>query len=360
MSDTFKTSRIEPAFDGNKAQTLSQIGTLLEISASASQQYTVMQIPMHTLDSTLTLAQSLPEGGSVPLGVALMGGLLLWLVGSRVIKPVFFLFGLAIGAFVGTTILPLTGLPSFDIAGITLTPGVTGLIAGGILGSLVSLAMFRLVIAMTSAMAFAAAGVLGAMVFLHFNPTFTEGDLTDTEAALVETGDSLAGITSSLNETISREAAETAVNMLDEDGKILDDETKQQLKDAATRSKEFVEHMYNTVKADLDQRPARDKLIALSSGFAGLAFGLLVGIVLPKRTTALVTSLFGSAAMMAATTALLTARSGQRPDFLNQSAVIWATAWVVLTVIGLMVQLGFLSRNANKSRTESNGDEDDD
>lgn len=289
-----------------------------------------------------------------------MGGLLLWLVGARVIKPVFFLFGLAIGAFVGTTILPLTGLPAFDIGGFTLSPGVTGLIAGGILGSLVSLAMFRLVIAFTSAMAFAAAGVLGAMVFLHFNPTLTEGDLTDTESALVETGDSLAGITSSINDTINREAAETAINILDEDGKVLDDDTKQQLKDAATRSQEFVSHIYNTIKADLDQRPARDKLIALSSGFAGLAFGLLVGIVLPRRTTALVTALFGSAAVMASTTALLTARSGQRPDFLNQSAVIWATAWVVLTVVGLMVQLGFLSKNKNKAQTAVGGDDDDD
>ena len=323
-----------------------------------------MQTAMPILESTLTLAQTtgtaLPEGGSVPLGMALMGGLLLWLVGARVIKPVFFLFGLAIGAFVGTTILPLTGLPTFHPAGFTLTPGITGLIAGGILGSLVSLAMFRLVIAMTSAMAFAAAGVLGAMVFLHFNPTLTQGDLTETQAALVETTDSLAGITSSLNETINREAAETALNILDEDGKVLDDDAKQQLKDAATRSQEFVSHIYGTIKADLDQRPARDKLIALSSGFAGLAFGLLVGVVMPKRTTALVTSLFGSAAVMASTTALLTARSGQRPDFLNQTAVIWAGVWALLTILGLMVQLGFLTRSKSKPRTENPDDGDDD
>lgn len=314
---------------------------------------------MHTIDSTILLAQALPEGGSVPLGVALMGGLLLWLVGSRVIKPVFFLFGLAIGAFVGTTILPLTGLPTFHPGGITFTPGVTGLITGGILGSLVSLAMFRLVIAMTSALAFAAAGVLGAMVFLHFNPTVLEGEPTDAEMAMIESGDTVAGITTSLNDTITREAAERAVDLLDQDEKILDEETKQQLKDAATRSKDFVSHMYETVMADLEQRPTRDKLIATSAGFAGLAFGLLVGVVMPKRTTALVTALFGSAACMASATALLTARSGQRPEFLNQSAVVWAGVWVVLTVVGLMVQLGFLTRNKNKARTLS-GDDDDD
>jgi hypothetical protein len=321
---------------------------------------------MLTPDTTLILAQSathashvLPEGGSVPLGTALMAGLLLWLVGARVIKPVFFLFGLAIGAFVGTTILPLTGLPTFTPGGVTLTPGITGLLAGGILGSLVSLAMFRLVIAITSAMAFAAAGVLGAMIFLHFNPTITDGQLTDTQVAMVDSGNALAGITTSLNDTINREAAQHASDLIDQDNKVLDDDTKQQLKDAAARSKEFVEQMYTTIKADLDQRPTRDKLIALSSGFAGLAFGLLVGVVLPKRTTALVTALFGSAVCMASITALLTARSGARPDFLNQSAVTWAIAWVVLTIVGLMVQLGFLTRSKNKLQTSNHHDDDD-
>ena len=313
---------------------------------------------MPTTTAMLTLAQSLPEGGSVPLGVALMAGLLLWLVGARVIKPVFFLLGLAIGGFVGTTILPLTGLPTFHPGGVEITPGVTGLICGGILGALVSLAMFRLVIAFTSAFAFAAAGIVGALIFLHFNPTLTDGDLTDTEAALVQSGDSLAGITTSLSEKINRQAAERSVDLLDKDNKVFDEETKQQLKDAATRSKEFVEHMYDTIKADLDRRPARDKLIALSAGFAGLALGLLIGVVMPKRTTALVTALFGSAVCLAASAALLTARSGQRPEFLDQSAVVWGIGWGVLTAIGLMVQLGFMSRHTNKARTDSgNGDD---
>tara|TARA_R110002072_G_scaffold150953_2_gene299772 strand:+ start:6747 stop:7634 length:888 start_codon:yes stop_codon:yes gene_type:complete len=295
--------------------------------------------------------------------MALMAGLLLWLVGARVIKPVFFLFGLAIGAFVGTTILPLTGLPTFHPGGFTLTPGITGLLAGGLIGSLVSLAMFRLVIAITSSMAFAAAGVVGALIFLSANPPQSDG-LSETEAALVESGedtaDTLAGIKTSLNDTINREAAEEAFDRLDEDGNILNDDAKQQIKDAATRSKEFIEHMYNTIQADLAERPDREKLIILSAGFAGFAFGLLVGVMMPKRTTALVTSLSGSAVCIGATSALLTARTGQRPDFLDQSAIIWAIVWVILTALGLMVQLGFLNSSANKNRSSNAGDDDDD
>lgn len=306
--------------------------------------------------TSLLLAQSLPEGGSVPLGVALMAGLLLWIMGARVIKPVFFLFGLAIGAFVGTTLLPLTGVPTFHPGGVTITPGVTGMICGGIIGSLCALAMFRLVIAFTSALAFAAAAVVGALIFLHFNPTIGEGG--EVESVMVEGGQTIAGITSSLNEEISRQAAEQSLDAIDSDNKVLTEDAKQQLKDAAERSKEFLDQLWTTISDELERRPTRDKMIAFSSGFAGLAFGLLIGVVMPKRTTALVTSLFGSAVCMASVSALLTARSGQRPDFLDQSAVVWAIAWVMLTMVGLMVQLGFLSNRTNKGRTDT-GDDDD-
>lgn len=306
-----------------------------------------------------TLAQSLPEGGSVPLGVALLAGLLLWIMGARVIKPVFFLFGLAIGGFVGTTLMPLIGFPSFEAGGVTISPSVIGLVCGGVIGALCALAMFRLVIAMTSACAFAVAGVVGALIFLHYNPTVGDGDPSDTEAALVESGESgVSGLANSLNDDVTREAAERSVDMLDRDGKILDEDTKQQLKDAAERSRQFLSDLGKTISDELERRPTRDKMIGFSAGFAGFAFGLLIGVVLPKRTTALVTSLFGSAVCMASTSALLTASNGERPEYLNQSATVLAIIWVVLTGIGLMIQLGFITKRANGSRTGDGDDED--
>jgi len=314
---------------------------------------------MITLATPLTLAQALPEGGSVPLGVALMAGLLLWIMGARVIKPVFFLFGLAIGGFVGTTLMPLIGFPNLDIGGVSISPSVIGLVCGGIIGALCALAMFRLVIAMTSAFAFAVAGVVGALIFLHYNPTITDGDPSATESALVDSGENtLNDLTNSLGDDLSREAAERSVDSLDPEGNILNEDTKQQLKDAAERSRQFLSDLGSTISAELEKRPTRDKMIGFSAGFAGFAFGLLIGVVLPKRTTALVTSLFGSAVCMASTSALLTASNGERPEYLNQSATVLAIVWVILTGIGLMIQLGFITKKSNGSRT--NDDEDGD
>lgn len=307
----------------------------------------------------LNIAQALPQGGSVPLGVALMAGLLLWIMGARVIKPVFFLLGLSIGGFVGTTLMPLIGFPALVVAGVSISPSVMGMLCGGVIGALCALAMFRLVIALTSAFAFAVAGVVGAMIFLHYNPTLSEGEPSATETAIVEGSQNTAsGIASTINEQIAREAAEQSMALLDQDERLLDEDTKQQLVDAAQRSKVFLAELGTAISEELESRPTRDKMIGFSAGFAGFAFGLLIGVLLPKRTTALVTSLFGSAVCMASVSALLTARSGQRPEFLNQSATVLAIVWVVLTAIGLMIQLGFITRNTNENRSGSGADDD--
>ena len=310
---------------------------------------------------SLTLGQTLPEGGSVPLFFLLAGGMMLWLFGAKIIKPVFLIFGIGIGGFVGTTILPLTGLPPFDLGGFTLTPGITGLLAGAIIGGLVMLAMFRLVITLTAAVAFAAAGLLGAMVFLHFNPTQSDV-LSETESAIVENGNSATEALNATTDAIARDAAERSVDLLNSgsDDPLISDETKSDILDAAERSRAFVTQVFETIQEDLDKRPARDKMIAFSSMFAGLALGLLVGVVMPNRAAALVTSLTGSAAWIGAGTALLTARSGELPGFLDQSAVVWAVIWIFIAILGLFVQLGFLGKKSGKASRSSSDDDDDD
>lgn len=321
--------------------------------------------PLTTTQSlqALTLAQNLPEGGSVPLFFLLAGGMMLWLFGAKIVKPVFFIFGLAIGGFVGTTIIPLTGLPPFNLAGFSITPGITGLVAGAIIGGLVMLAMFRMVITITAAIAFAAAGLLGAMVYLHFNPTSNQ-DLSPTETAIAETGDLTTDALNAATDAINVEAAQRSVDLLNaassDDDPLIDDDTKNDILDAAERSRAFIAHVVQTVQEDLEKRPTRDKMIAFSSMFAGLGLGLLVGVLMPNRTAALVTSLTGSAIWIGAGTALLTARNGEIPGFLDQSAVVWAVIWIIIAILGLFVQLGFLDKKSGKSARSSDDDNDDD
>ena len=274
-----------------------------------------------------TLGQTLPQGGTVPLAVALVAGIILWLFGAKLVKPVFLLLGLAAGGFVGAILLPMTGIPPFDLASITLSPGVTGVLIGGVIGALVALALFRVVITMTAALAFAAAGLMGALVFLHFNPAPPPETPPDQTAAQSDSQSDTQpdGSAPDPLDSIDRDAAERTVDAFNasRDAPLLDDETKQDLLDAAERSRAFLRTAADAIGDELESRTMREKTIAFASMFGGLALGLLVGVTMPNRTAALVTALLGAAIWMSAALALLTARTGEIPDALDRSAIVW-------------------------------------
>jgi hypothetical protein len=311
--------------------------------------------------SIFTLAQSstLPEGGSIALGLALCAGLTLWLFGAKLVKPVFLFLGLAIGGFVGATLVPyIDFIGTIHIAGIGITPGITGLIVGGVIGALISLAMFRMVITLTAALAFAAAGLMSAFLFLHFYPTpgTTQTDLSNAAESLVETEET-PNLVDEYREDIAERYIDTLTDSEDGESELLTEEAKQQILDAAARSKAFIERVGTTIREDFSSRPSRDKFVIMAFMLSGLGLGLLVGATLPTRTAALVTSLFGSAVWMSSAIALLSAR-GNPPSFIDQKPVVLAAVWIIVTILGLLAQLGFLSKA--KGLRSKRADEDDD
>ncbi len=310
----------------------------------------------------LTLAQSsaFPEGGSIALGLALVAGITLWLFGAKLVKPVFLFLGLAIGGFVGATLLPyIDFIGTIRIAGFSLTPGILGLLVGGALGALISLAMFRMVITITAALAFAAAGLMGALLFLHFEQGNATPQASDpSPITQVETAENQDP---SLVDRFREEVAEQYIDALaSDDENVLTDETKQQIKDAAERSKAFIARVGRAITNDFQSRPSREKFVLLSSMFAGLGLGLLVGVTLPTRTAALVTSLFGSAVWMSSAVALMSV-NGSPPAILDKPVVVYAAVWIIITILGLLAQLGFLSKaGALRSNRSDNQDDDED
>ena len=312
---------------------------------------------------TLTLAQSLPEGGMVPLFVALAAGLALWLAGVKIVRLVFLVLGAALGGFVGAVLMPLTGLPSFDLGPIVLNPGFTGLIVGGIFGALAAMGMLRLVISLTAAGAMAVAGATAALIFIHFNPTNGAPAPTDPSAEqtapLFDPSPQLA----QLAEKQTAEAMDRLNNALPPDSSasaLIDDlnteENRERIRDAAERSKAYLKQVSDAIKADYERRPARDKLIILSSTVAGLALGLLMGVAMPKRSSALVTALFGSALWLGAGVALIRANADPDPGFITQPPVTWAVVWAIAAVAGMAIQFGLIKRKGNKPAAEPSDD----
>lgn len=331
------------------------------------------------LPPAFTLAQSmgttLPEGGMIPLVIGLVAGLGLWLAGVKIIRIVFLAVGVAAGGFVVAVLMPLTGLPPFDLGTIVINPGFTGLFVGGIFGALIAMGLLRIVITLTAAGAMAVVGAMAALVFLHLDPTnpadasYADSRYTDPSGAINEGRGFLGRLT---DDQIGDEAAQQAANQAAEAMARLNDslppdstasnligdldteENRERLRDAAERSKAFISEVSDKLKSDFDARPARDRLVILSATMAGLAFGLLVGVAMPKRSSALVTSLLGSALWLAAGTALIRANTDPDPTYLTQPPLTWAIVWTIAAILGMVVQFGLIRRKGGKSSTEAN------
>lgn len=315
--------------------------------------------------AALSLAQTLPEGGMIPLFIGLAAGLALWLAGVKIVRTVFLALGAAAGGFVGSVLLPLSGMPDLNV-GITLTPGFTGLILGGIVGAIAAMGLLRVVVILTAAGAMAIVGAMAALVFLHFNPTNPADHDGPTDAPPAEYSESAQDPTEQLARRAREQTAE-ALDLLNRSvpdgtpaseliGDLNTEENRERVRDAAERSRAFVAGVADKVRADYERRPDRDKLVILSSTLAGLAVGLLIGVAMPRRSSALITSLAGSALWLAAGVALIRANADPAPAFISQPPLVWAVVWALTATAGMAVQFGLIRRKAAKPAADNDAD----
>jgi hypothetical protein len=115
-----------------------------------------------TAHGVLEALQALPIGMHVTIGVGLIAGLMLWLFGRRVIRPVFVVVGMAAGAGIGLLLTPTLGLPAIG----PLAPPYVGLAAGSVVGLIAAAILFRMTMAVAAAAVLAIAGVLSAGIYL--------------------------------------------------------------------------------------------------------------------------------------------------------------------------------------------------
>ncbi|MEQ8769366.1 MAG: hypothetical protein RIB60_02535 [Phycisphaerales bacterium] len=331
---------------------------------------------MPELTSIATLAESaLPEGGAVALVAWFVAGVVLWLLGGRVLKPAFLLIGAAAGGFTGVVLLPLTGLPEITIGGMALGPGLIGLVIGAIIGALVAVGMFRVVITLSAGFVFAIAGTMIGLVYLQHAPS-DSGDVTVgevVEGAAAESGDQLrdstnsmrdeaAGAIRDLAEGLAGDAAESGADdatrglLSDEDS----DKIKEHVRNAAEQSRAFLGFVRDSARAEWDERTPRERVVILGSAMAGMLVGLIGGVVFPRRATALITALLGAAIGLGAGVALLRSLAGLGPDALAFSPQTWAIVWVGTAVIGVSLQLGVIGRKGGFGPSDDDDDDDDD
>ncbi len=289
-----------------------------------------------------------PAAIMVAIG-AVVVGLIVWLFGGKLIKPAFVLIGGVIGSALGAVYTPML---TPTIAGIPAA--YPGMAAGLIVGMLAAGLVYRFAMASLAAGVGGSAAVLACVVTLSYFP----GAIPPTDA--VTQKDGRAVITADGTDTDLRQQVESQVR--DWSGRLKD--AAQKYKDASVLAqagappapgatpaglddadKERIEAAKRTAQAISDHiaerwqaLPARTRLIIAGSWMAGAMGGFLLGLLLPSKAAAAVSSLAGAAMLLAGATSLADHYTTLGPQISGVSAMGWLGAWMALSAIGLFFQ----------------------
>lgn len=319
------------------------------------------------IERGFSLVQALPGEAHAAMGLMLLVGLALWLFGGRLVKPMFAILGLALGGVVGLIVLPAIGIEQIDGA-----PGTwVGMAIGAVIGLVLALVMLKVALVFAAGLAFAVAGFLGGTVYLQYNPlpsdsppalTF-ESDAprdpsgrrlftnpyTGEQMTIDELTRSLRDVRRSLGE-----AGTPAGDAPPENGGLFD---RADLEAIAVRCRAVIAEASDAVRGHWNALSPRERFVVLGSTLGSMALGLLVGFFLPKRTTAGVTALAGSAIWLSAGVWLIDALAPQYSGMTDLSPQTWGVIWVLVFLVGLVAQLSGLGRSGKKP---AKGDDDGD
>lgn len=314
---------------------------------------------------TFRLVQALPLEAHLGVTLLMLAGLALWLFGGRLIKPLFAIIGLAVGAVAGLVFLPAAG---FDAAG-GVSGALIGLAIGAVIGLTLALILAKVAIVFAAMLGFALVGFLGASIYLQYAtlpddappPPFVDKDTPRASSGRLlfkhpTTGQpvTIEELTSSLREAqrIIRGGSESGAK----------DDEQNRFAAIAIRCRAVLAEAYDATKARWNAWSVRERMVVVFSTLGSLALGLLVGVFMPNRATALVTALAGSAIWLASAVWLINALAPSVNHITDQRPEAWAVVWLLVFLAGLVAQLSGLGRSAppkGKPRAKAEPDDDE-
>ncbi|PHQ79697.1 MAG: hypothetical protein COB69_07420 [Phycisphaera sp.] len=291
---------------------------------------------LEQVNQIVAAIQEHPLWAHAGLITLLVAGVLLWVSGRRVLKPIFAVLGALAGGFLGHAIVPGMGIDSmFGISG-----NLAGAAVGGAMGALAAILIFRVAIGILSSLVVGGLAVLGASIFIQTTEPAPELPTTDpSESALVEPETSLDEDSSSWRDQINLENAQKAA---DEPG-------------------QFVGDIFRGFKAELwDPLDGGDKALLTASGLAGIVAGLALGVLAPKKTTALVTAFSGAGMWLPAIYFLSQTLELPGKAILERLPIEWLAIWLVVSMTGLFIQWQGLTDRKKSKRSKRDDDDKDD
>jgi len=317
----------------------------------------------------------LPLEAHAGVALLLIAGLALWLFGGKVVKPLFAVIGLALGGLVGLFVVPALGLA--EIAGAPAS--LVGMGIGAVIGLVIALVLLKVAVIFSAGLGFAVAGFLGATIYLQHNP-LPEGErssvvieddtprspsgrmlftnpYTGTEMTIEE----LTRTLRDADRVLGRGPAGGPANALDDGAGAGEAPTSRERFEAvAVRCRAVAAEAYESAKTHVNALSARERIVVFGSTFGALALGMLVGFALPKRSTAFITALAGSAIWLFAGVWLIDALAPSWNHLTDHSPETWGIVWGIVFLLGLVVQLSGLGKKKDGSKPGRSRDADDD
>ncbi len=271
------------------------------------------------------------------VGVGLACGLLLWLLGSKVLRPAVAVLGGAIGSAFG--ILAPTTLGIMEVGGVPAS--LVGLGVGALLGMLFALALYRAVLTFSTGIVFGAAGLMTSLAI--YSPGVVPGAGPDAVALPQDP-------VTMVDTAVYIEAASMVIQ---DDGSAGggDGPTIEQV--VGDRALAFVGATADAIGGYWEAMPERSRLMVLASTVGSLAFGLLLGLIAPQRASAVVTASLGSGLWLYCFAWLSAAENAPWASSLDLGARGWAIAWAVTAAVGFGAQLLLWSGKKKKPKEAS-------
>ncbi len=317
------------------------------------------------MDQANDIAQAiteLPIAGMIPVGLALIAGLVLWAAGRRILLAAFAAIGFVLGSAAGWMIGELMGL------GMQIwIPAVVG----GIVFACVAALASRLVVAVAFALTLGIAAPLATMTLAQIGGSSddqpTQEQIADPEGLAgpipdiplpEEVAEWLDRIDPGFRNQGPPEAQpERAPPDLPLDLPLdLASESLGESLEIPEQAQRYVDHIQHiagqlagALKAKWATTPASARPTVIASALSGLLVGILLG-ALARGFSAIVVTAFSGSLLWLSCAWTLASRAGlSEGSWMPESSGSWLVWWMVTAVIGLAIQWTMRRKRADKS-----------
>jgi len=289
-----------------------------------------------TGQSILEQFQQLGLSTHTVMGLVFVGGLLLWLFGGKSLRIGFGLLGLLVGAQVGLLAPAIIG---FD------TSAAIAAITGGALGLLIGLVAFKFTVAWTLAVLLGVLGLLGSAAYFEVRPDFSaQSEEVSAERSAYD--ELYKDIETLRDQAMGRLPGEQGFLPGLADGAFADDPEARELnrrrleaaEDGARQLSELFEAIRERLRPTWEQLPSRERIGIIAIALAGNVIGFSLGMIATKKSAMLITAFVGPLIWVPAGIWLAAALGAPGLEHLPTLPLVWALVWIVLSVLGLLIQ----------------------